>query len=263
MMRCNTVKQSLLRGSPAFGAEAGMGSALVAEALAFAGFDFVSVDNQHGEWSHDRLMHAFRGICLGGAIPMARVQRNDYAEIGTVLDLGALGIVVPMVNSAEEAARVVRAAFYPPYGDRSNGGIGVRIHGTQDEYLAHIRQEALIIVMIETREAVERAAQILAVDGVDGCMVGPSDLALSMGVSLWSEAHEAAVDKILNACRVTGKIPGIAAWGTGSNSPARRAAEGFLYIQATSDREIVPKGALEILSGVRECRPQTNNTGSY
>ena len=254
-VRINTVKRKLLEGKPVFGAEAGMGSALVAESLAYAGFDFIQVDNQHGEWSHDRLMHAFRGICLGGAIPMSRVKSNTYAEIGMIMDLGALGIVVPMVNSAEEAARVVRAAFYPPFGDRSNGAIGVRIHGTLDEYRAHIREEALIMVMIETREGLERAEQILSVEGVDGCMIGPSDLGLSLGVPPWSQEHEAAIDQILKVCRQVGKIPGIAAWGTESNSPARRAAQGFLFIQATSDREIVPRGASEILAMARSSGP--------
>jgi 4-hydroxy-2-oxoheptanedioate aldolase len=252
-MRINTVKQKLLQGNPAFGAEAAMGSALVAEALASAGVDFVSVDNQHGQWSHERMLHAFRGICLGGAMPMARVQHNHYAEIGSVLDLGALGIVVPMVNSAAEAARAVRAAFYPPFGDRSNGAVGVGIHAdTQAEYIARIREQALIIVMIETREGLERAAEIFAVEGVDGCMIGPSDLGLSLDVAFGSDEHETAILQILETCRQAGKIPGIAAWGTERNAPERRAAQGFLYIQATSDREIVPNGARAILARARD-----------
>lgn len=263
-MRTNTVKRKLLQGEPVFGAEAGMGSAIVAETLAFAGFDFIQVDNQHGEWSHDRLLHAFKGICLGGAIPMSRVQTNSYAEIGTIMDLGALGIVVPMVNSAEEAARVVRAAFYPPVGDRSYGGIGVRIHGTLDDYCAHIKEEALIIVMIETKEGVKNAEQIMSVEGVDGCMIGPSDLALSMGVPQWSAAHEAAIAEVLRVCRKVGKIPGIAAWGTAANSPTARAAQGFRFVQATSDREIVPRGASEILGMVRSSRlPAATPDGTY
>ncbi len=263
-MRINTVKQRLLQGKPAFGAEAAMGSALVAEAMAYAGFDFVSVDNQHGQWSHERMLHAFRGICLGGAIPMARVQHNNYAEIGAIMDLGALGIVVPMVNSAAEAAHAVRAAFYPPFGDRSNGAIGVGIHaGTQAEYIAKIREQALIIVQLETREGLERAAEIFAVDGVDGCMIGPSDLGLSMGVPFGSDEHEAAILHILEACRRAGKIPGIAAWGTERNAPERRAAQGFLYIQATSDREIVPNGARAILARARDGGTAATTVSAY
>ena len=263
-MRVNTVKKKLLEKKPVFGAEAAMGSSLLAEALAFAGFEFIQVDNQHGQWSYDRLMHAFRGICLGGALPMSRVRHNNYAEIGTIMDLGALGIVVPMVNSAEEATRAVRAAFYPPFGDRSGGAIGVGIHAAPDEYRARIKEEALLIVQIETREAVERAEDILSVDGVDGCMVGPNDLGISMGVPFWSQEHEAAIEKVLKVCAKVGKIPGIAAWGTESNAPARRAAQGFLFIQATSDKEIVPRGARQILTMARSSGPQAGApVGTY
>jgi 4-hydroxy-2-oxoheptanedioate aldolase len=257
-MRTNVVKQRLLQGQPVFGAEAGMGSVLVAEGLAFAGFEFVQVDNQHGSWTYDGMMHAFRAICLGGALPMSRVRGNTYAEIGTVLDLGALGMVVPMVNSAEESRRVVQAAFYPPHGDRSSGAIGVAIHGSPDDYRQTFREEALVIVQIETRQAMERAEEILAVEGIDGCMVGPNDLGLSMGVPHWSEEHEAAIERVLKACHNVGKIPGIAAWGTASNAPERRAAQGFRFIQATSDREIVPTGARAILSRVQAAGLQPN-----
>ncbi len=249
-MRINAVKRKLLAGQPVFGAEAGLGSCLAAEALAFAGFDFIQLDNQHGQWSHERLMCAFRSVCLGGALPMSRVRHNEYAEIGTILDLGALGIVVPMVNSAEEALAAVRSAYYPPFGDRSNGAIGIAIHGSQEEYLARIREEALIIVQIETKEAVDRAEEILSVEGVDGCMIGPNDLGISMGVPHWSGEHESAIRRVLDVCAETGKIPGIAAWGTEGNAPARRAEQGFLFIQATSDRELLPRGAREVLSSL-------------
>ena len=188
---------------------------------------------------------------------MSRVRHNDYAEIGTVMDLGALGIVVPMVNSREEAEAAVRAAFYPPHGERSNGAIGIGIHGSQAEYLAHIWEQALVIVQIETRAAVDKAEEILSVDGVDGCMIGPNDLGISMGVPHWSKLHEEAIAHVLRVCKDVGKIPGIAAWGSETNSAAQRAGQGFLFIQATSDREILPKGAQGVLSGLSAFRDTT------
>ena len=262
-MRTNTVKKKLLQGQTVYGAEAAMGSVLVAEGLAFAGFEFVQVDNQHGEWSHDRLMAAFRGICLGGALPISRVRGNNYSDIGTVLDLGALGIVVPMVNSAEEARRVVQAAFYPPLGDRSSGAIGVGIHGSPDDYRANFREQALVIVQIETREALECVSEILGVDGIDGCMIGPHDLGLSMGVPHWSPEHEAAIEQVLQVCVGVGKIPGIASWGTGGNAPERRAAQGFRFIQATSDRELLPTGAQALLSRIHAARGEGDGSVGY
>lgn len=253
-MRVNTIKRKLLQGKPAFGAEAAFGAPLVAETLAFAGFDFVQVDTQHGEWSPERMMAAFRSICLGGATPTARVQQNVYGAIGAVMDLGALGIVVPMVNTPEQAVQAVRAVLYQPHGDRSNGAIGVGIHASLPEYAEHIRDEVLLMVQIETREAAECAGEILSVDGVDGCMIGPSDLKYSMGVPFGSREHELAIEGVLNATRKAGKIPGIATWGSESNSPWRRAEQGFMFIQATSDRELVPKGAQELLARLKPFR---------
>jgi 4-hydroxy-2-oxoheptanedioate aldolase len=262
-VRINEVKQKLSQGRPVYGAEAALGSVLVAESLAVAGFEFVQVDNQHGEWSYERLMAALRGICLGGALPMSRVRSNSYSEIGTVLDLGALGIVVPMVNSAEEARRVAQAAFYPPHGERSSGAIGVGIHGSPDDYRANFREQALVIVQIETREAVERVGEILAVDGIDGCMVGPHDLGISMGVPHWSPEHEGAIEQALQGCVAAGKIPGIAAWGTGVNAPEHRAAQGFRFIQATSDRELLPTGAQALLARIRAGGVQAGGAAGY
>lgn len=253
-MRPNAVKSKLLKNQPVFGAEVSFGSPLIAESFALAGFDFIQVDHQHGEWSPERALCAFKCICLGGAVPMARVQQNNYGAIGALVDLGALGIVVPMVNTPDQAMQAVRAILYPPPGHRSYGAIGVAVYGELPDYVEHIRKEILLVVQIETREAVDRVEEILSVEGVDACMVGPNDLSLSMGVPPWSEEHESAIEAVLTACRKVGKIPGIAAWGTESNAPSRRAAQGFLFIQATGDREIVAKGGQEVLVGLQALR---------
>ena len=115
-MRTNTVKQKLLRGEPSIGAEAGLGSVLSAEALSRVGFDYVVVDMQHGAWTETSVMHAFRAIALGSALPMARVRSNDFGLIGRLLDIGAMGVIVPLVNSVEDAEKAVLAARYPPLG---------------------------------------------------------------------------------------------------------------------------------------------------
>ena len=115
----NTAKQTMLEGRPAIGALAGLGSPMAAEYLSRAGFDFVLVDVQHGSWDLTPAKQAFRAISLGTAIPMARAAQNDFYAIGSLLDRGALGIVVPMVNSADEARAAVWAARYPPLGSRS------------------------------------------------------------------------------------------------------------------------------------------------
>jgi len=248
-MRLNRAKRRMLEDKPAIGAAASLGSPLAAEILSLAGFDFVLVDNQHGSWQDDSAMLAFRSICLGIAIPMARVQQNDFYAIGRLLDRGALGIVVPMVNSVEEAEAAAFAVRYPPRGGRSVGAFGAQFYGSG--YRRWIDDEVFLAVQIESERAVKCAEEILAVDGVDGCWIGPADLANSMGVDLntpqGKEAHEAAILRILETCRKTHKIPGIAA----SDDAQHWIEQGFLFVTAASDAGFVSKGARESLQELK------------
>jgi len=213
--------------------------------LSLAGFDFVLVDNQHGSWDDDSTMLAFRSICLGSAMPMARVQRNDFYAIGRLLDRGALGIVVPMVNSVEEAEAAAFAARYPPRGGRSAGAFGAGFHGS--DYKSRIDHEVFLAVQVESEQAVNCAEEILAVDGVDGCCIGPVDLANSMRIDLstpeGAEAHEAAILRVLEACRKTNKIPGI--WV--GNDAQRWIEKGFLFVLTGGDVGFVHQEARESL----------------
>jgi len=115
----NAMKQKLAAGQPALGIVLGMGSPTLAGAAARGGFDFVLVDNQHGDWDDASTFVAFRAISLGNSVPVARVRQNDFHAIGRLLDRGALGIVVPMVNSADEARAAAFAVRYPSRGGRS------------------------------------------------------------------------------------------------------------------------------------------------
>src|SRR4051794_4352071 len=121
-MIVNTVKQRMLGGQPGIGAGVGLGAPTSAALLAQAGFDFVLVDYQHGEWDDAAALAPSRCISLGGAAQRARVRKNDFYTSGRVLDRGAGGIIVPMVNSVDDARAVARAVRYPPQGGRSFGG---------------------------------------------------------------------------------------------------------------------------------------------
>jgi 2-keto-3-deoxy-L-rhamnonate aldolase RhmA/uncharacterized protein with PIN domain len=244
-MRSNNTLQKLKAGQAALGAGLVFGSPLIAELLSQAGFDFVLVDMQHGLWDDQQAMDAFRAICLANATPMLRVQQNDYYTIGRALDRGALGVVIPLVNSAEEARAAAYAVRYPPRGGRSMGPTGTGFLG--DDYTKAINEELFVAVQIESQVAVEHAREILAVDGVDGCWIGPSDLALSMGVDLTTpqgkSAHEAAILSVRDACHATGKIPGIA----GTPETAQHwLDEGFLFVTVVSDFGLI-KGANAVL----------------
>lgn len=209
-MRVNQTKLRLLQGGTVIGVGAGLGSILAAEALSLAGFDFVLVDNQHGAWDDESNTQVFRAICTGSASPFVRVQKNDFYTIGRVLDRGALGVIVPMVNSVEEAKEAARAVRYPPRGGRSIGPFGVSFLG--EDYRPEANDQVYLAVQIESKDAVDRAEEILAVDGVDGCWVGPDDLAASMGVQPGDPEHERAIMRVLQVCRKLGKVPGYAAW---------------------------------------------------
>jgi 4-hydroxy-2-oxoheptanedioate aldolase len=246
-MRTNTAKQRMLEGQPAIGVVSGMASPLVAEMLSRAGFDFVLLDNQHGAWDDESSWLGFRGISTGSAIPMARVKQNDFGAIGRLLDRGALGIIVPMVDTVEQARAATNAVHYPPHGNRSCGPFLAGYHGA--DYDTWIDDQVFLAVQIESAQAVERVDEIMAVDGVDGCWIGPVDLSRSMSVDLRTaegvRAHEQAILRVLEACQKARKIPGIYG-GTPAN--ARRWIEcGFLFVTAADDGALLSSGAQDVM----------------
>ena len=242
----NTAKQKMLRGEPAIGVACGLGSTLAAESLSRAGFDFVLIDTQHGAWTDDTAPHAFRYICLGPAIPMARVKWNDIGAIGRLLDRGAMGIVVPMVNSAEEARAAAFAVRYPPHGGRSSGGQPPLHYGPN--YDTWIDEQVFLAVQIETVQAVEHAEEILSVEGVDGCWIGPTDLAKSMGVDRKTpeglKAHIEMILRVGEACRKTGKIAGI----SGDMDIRFWLKNGFRFVTASHDGGLMMHGVNEVFN---------------
>ncbi len=246
-MKINTVKQRLFEGQPSIGIVSVLGSPLVAEALAGAGFDFVLIDNQHGFWHDESTWLAFRTMNDSPAVPMARVQQNNFGAIGRLLDRGAMGLVIPMVESAEQAQAAARAARYPPRGSRSFGPFLAEYHGK--DYAEKIEDELLVAVQIESATAADQAEAILSVDGVDGCWVGPLDLVKTLGIDLNTaqgrQAHEQALFKVLTACKKTGKIPGIHAL---SPEDARhRIEQGFLFVTVGVETALLQTGARAVL----------------
>ena len=242
-MRINTAKQKMLQGKPAFGYSLGLGSPLAAEALSRTGIDFLQIDNQHGSYGPESTLAALIAIEGGTATPIARVARNDYTLIGRLLDEGMMGIVVPMVHTVEDAKAAAAACRFPPVGTRSWGWAHASIYGP--DYPDWINDQIFLAVQIESVQAVENAEAIMAVPGVDGCWVGPADLALSMGIhprdAANNERHQQALERVIQACRNTGKIPGFAA--AGPEDAARRAQQGFQYLTSGSDVGFLLGGA--------------------
>ncbi len=235
-MNVPSVRQRLLDGQPAFGFELILGSTAIAELMAPAGLDFVLLDLQHGRWTEQSALEACVAMARSSSTPMARVARNEFWEIGRVLDHGLLGIIVPTVDTRAEAQAVADAAHYPPRGQRS-WGWGRAPFTAGAAHRTTVERDAFIAVQIESIGAVGNAEAILSTDGIDGCWIGPSDLALSMGIApeeaSQHDGHIRAVERVLEACHNTGKVPGFA---TGSVQDAcARADQGFRFLTVGND----------------------------
>jgi 4-hydroxy-2-oxoheptanedioate aldolase len=253
-MKLNTAKQKMLRGEPTFGYSAKLGSPVAAELLGNAGVDFVMLDGQHGSWGNESIVQGIAAVCATPAMPFVRVIHNTYSEIARLLDAGVFGIIVPMIDTVEQARAVAMACRYPPVGERSYGWGRAVAYG--DDYADWINDQLFVAVQIESVEALKNVEAIMAVPGIDGCMTGPADLALSMGFHPRDagkhDEHARALECIVQACRNTGKIPGIDTGGAGPESAAKRVAQGFIFIPMGSDAKFVSGGAAAGLKMVRD-----------
>jgi 4-hydroxy-2-oxoheptanedioate aldolase len=254
-MPANPLKEIWAWGQPAFGLWSVMPNPVGAEILAETGVDYVCVDQQHGLIDYDAMVPMFQAIRAGGAAPITRVLSNDPFLVMKALDAGAWGVIVPLVNSAEEASHAVSACRYPPQGTRSFGPVrAARVIGSRDP--EDLGGEVLCFVMVETREALERVDEIAATPGLDGIYIGPSDLALSLGLAPTLEPTESehvdAVRRIREACREHGIVAGIHCL---SGEWARRHAEaGFGLITVATDAPLLVGAASTELQAARERR---------
>ena len=242
----NPVTDKLRGGEPSVGTWLTLCSPGAAESMAQIGWDWLVVDVEHSQVGFETMTNMFRAIQLGGAVPMARVPWNDTVWIQRTLDAGAMGLVVPMINSVEDATSAIANMRYATKGQRSWGSSRVAAYvGGGEDYRAWADENIAIIVMIETITAVERADAILAVDGVVGCLVGPNDLALSMGRGMGDVGpgtpHEDAIQEVLAACRRTGKAAGKHC--TDAAEVVQRIGEGFQFLPVASDFSFMDIGA--------------------
>jgi 4-hydroxy-2-oxoheptanedioate aldolase len=250
-IKTNPVVDKLRSGQPAVGSWLSLCSPAAAEAMARLGWDWLVVDVEHSPVGFDTMVNCFRAAQLGGAAPMARVPWNDTIWIQRTLDAGALGLVVPMVNTAKDAASVVGNMRYATKGQRSFGGSRVASY-IDGDYRTWTDQNLAVIVMIETIEAAENAEAIMAVDGVVGCFIGPNDLALSMGLTPNDTgpgtAHEAAIQRVLAACKKTGKAAGKHCFTSAELN--LRIKEGFQFLALLSDAGFMNMAAKSELGAV-------------
>ncbi len=242
----NPVVEKLRHGQPSVGSWLSLCSPVAAETLAQIGWDWLVVDVEHSPVGFETMVNCFRAVQLGGAVPLARVPWNETVWIQRTLDAGALGLVVPMVNTAEDAHNVVHNMRYATKGQRSFGGSRVAAY-IEGDYRTWTEENLAVIVMIETVQAVENAEAILATDGVVGCFIGPNDLALSLGVSPNATGpgtvHEEAIQAVLAAAKKTGKAAGKHCFTAAELS--LRIRQGFQFLALASDLRFLTKAARE------------------
>jgi 4-hydroxy-2-oxoheptanedioate aldolase len=209
----NTILSKIKGKKPFFGSTLMLGTARTGELMALDGYDFLMVDMQHGPFNKSSATEAVRILARTAVTPFARVADNTSGAINDLLDAGALGIVVPMVESAAQAEMAVRAAYYPPRGKRSRGGSAAAVHG--DAYASWANDEIVLVVMIETLEGLEKAEEIFAVEGLTACLLGTSDLSGELQCPRTDARIKSAADKLL----ALGKRRGIAV-GISIGNPA-------------------------------------------
>ena len=180
----NRIKDKLKRGKFSIGSWIQLPEPAVVEIMAEAGFEWLAVDMEHGSISIETLPNLFRAMEKSGCIPFVRLSENNVVTIKRVLDAGARGLVVPMINCKEDAEKAIRAAKYPPQGIRGVGFSRANLYGAKfNDYLKKINEELIIILQIEHIRGVEKIEEILSVPGIDGYMIGPYDLSGSMNLT--------------------------------------------------------------------------------
>ena len=222
---------------PALGCWVNLFEPTVGELVGRAGYDYAMLDMEHSPVTLDRVLPMVRAVQHGGARALVRVPDGDPRWIGRLMDLGADGAMVPMVESPAEAERLARAALYAPEGTRGMAAGIVRGsgYGLDERYVARCRERFLLLVQIETRRGVDSAGDIAAVAGIDRVFVGPYDLAGSLGHPAEPDHREvrAAIRGVVRAVREAGTP--LATLPTPSNGARKLLGQGFSTVFSGSD----------------------------
>lgn len=235
-MRPNRIKQIWQEGGFVTLGWLSIGHPFSAEVMARQGFDALCIDMQHGLIDYNDVWPMLQAISQTDTVPLVRVPWNDPQIIMRVLDAGAYGVIVPMVNSAAEAAAAVAACRYPPEGTRSAGPIRARYYGGAD-YLERANEEIVVFAMIETKQGIENLEAICATPGLDAVYIGPADLSYALGLPPQADnehpLHLETCDRIRDTAHRHGKK--VAMHTASPAFAARSVARGFDLVVVGSD----------------------------
>lgn len=251
----NPVRAALLERRLTVGTWIQVAHPAVAEILANAGFDWIAADCEHTDIGVNEFAALARGMHGRVPSPFVRVRENDTLAIRQMLDMGAEGVIVPLVNTAEQAEAAVRAAKYPPRGIRGfcfsrMNDWGVRFA----EYSAEANDEVAVVVMIESKQAVDNIEEIISVDGVDGVFVGPYDMTGSYGIpgQTTDPTIRDACSRVVAACAKAGKSAGLHVVLPDPDAIAQAVQDGFTFLAVGVDTVFLDNAARTALAATRD-----------
>lgn len=252
------IRKRVLAGEMAIGTFLNLGSSVSAEIAARAGFDWVLIDMEHGLGDQESLVPQLQAVGNAAVAPMVRIAWNEPPRFKRVLDAGAVGVMVPYINTADEARRAVAAMRFPPQGMR---GVARSTRATAfgqnvENYLAQANDELLTVLQIETEEAVNNAAAIAAVDGADVLFVGPADLSSNLGVSMKFDhpRFRDAIARTVAATHAARKIAGILL-ATPQQVP-QAVSDGFTFIGLGTEATMMAGEFRKLVSAFDGVRPR-------
>ena len=239
------IRAKLQDGDVSIGSWMQISNSSVGEIMGQAGYDWVALDMEHGSMCAHQLPDTFRALELGGSLPLVRVANGDSMQCKQALDAGAGGIIVPMINSAEEVRLARSACCWPPAGDRGVAFSRANLYGKNFDSYNEQAQEPLFIIMIENANAVENLDEILETPGIDAIMIGPYDLSASMGMTAEFEHPDfvAAMSHILNTAQQHQIPAGIHVVAPSETELAQRVAEGYRFIAYSMDAVLLQHAA--------------------
>jgi 2-dehydro-3-deoxyglucarate aldolase len=249
------LRQLLKEGGFAIGSWINTCNPVVAELMAAAGFDFLTVDAEHSAVDVPQAQMLFQAIGAGNpdCAPLVRLPGTDYAVTKRFMDAGAAGVIAPLINSPEQARELVRAVKYPPKGERGVGFCRANMYGMHfDEAIANANDRTLVCVQIEHVEGVRSIDEILSVPGVDAVFIGPYDLSASMGITAQFEHPDMqkAMRRILDACKEHGIVPGVHVVQPDVAEVVRRYKEGYRLIAYSLDITMLHRACVDGLAEI-------------
>lgn len=231
------IRRTIASGKQSIGSWMQIPHGSVAEIMGNAGYDWVAVDLEHGSITVSQLPDLFRGLELGGTLPLVRLAQGDVKECKQVLDAGAGGVIVPSVETSEQLIAVRNACRWPPAGTRGVGFSRANLFGKHFEAYRKEAQAPLLVAMIEHTRAVDNLEEIILVEGLDAILIGPYDLSASMGLTGRFEhpTFKKTMERIRSICRKN-KVPsGIHIINPDLQDINKRIQEGYQFIAFSTD----------------------------